>query len=305
MITVGARNFRPPRPHRAAANDRAGRCDNRRARPAGRLRVDRRPAHPAPAQAARGLWSRPAALRMLLVRYRRWRRRRWAETVQALQQKQARGDLNLEEDQSASGSRRPTSYRSRSGRGWATRREAAAFRCRRLSDARARAQLPEDIPLEDALECRPVWRSSCVLLRDARPTTMDSMRSSVGIGCGSSCRCRQPASTIATAGRPVREGMAGGRYHFLGAMGAVGSRADRDRRSPAQLQLQHAERGKSFGDLTTTAFDLHRAALDASTSRAHFAGHRARGRSRLTLSLWHLDRSGHRYAASPPAASGS
>jgi hypothetical protein len=44
-----------------------------------------------------GYWSRPAWLRAQLVRYRRWRRRRWATTVEDLRRREARGDLSLAE----------------------------------------------------------------------------------------------------------------------------------------------------------------------------------------------------------------
>ena len=44
-----------------------------------------------------GYWTRPQWLRGLLVGYRRWRRRRWAKVVSELQPKEGRGDLTQEE----------------------------------------------------------------------------------------------------------------------------------------------------------------------------------------------------------------
>jgi len=44
-----------------------------------------------------GYWSHPASLHTQLVRYRRWRRRRWATTVEELRKREARGDLSLAE----------------------------------------------------------------------------------------------------------------------------------------------------------------------------------------------------------------
>lgn len=44
-----------------------------------------------------GYWRRPAWLHAELVRYRRWRRQRWATTVEALRKREARGDLSLAE----------------------------------------------------------------------------------------------------------------------------------------------------------------------------------------------------------------
>ena len=45
-----------------------------------------------------GYWSRPAFLRSWLIDRRRSRRQRWVETVGTLEQKQSRGDLSLAED---------------------------------------------------------------------------------------------------------------------------------------------------------------------------------------------------------------
>jgi hypothetical protein len=44
-----------------------------------------------------GYWTRPAWLRGLFLKYRRWRRRRWASTVSALQAKEDRGELTRDE----------------------------------------------------------------------------------------------------------------------------------------------------------------------------------------------------------------
>lgn len=44
-----------------------------------------------------GYWTRPAWLRELLVSYRRWRRRRWASAVSKLHKEEERGDLTLDE----------------------------------------------------------------------------------------------------------------------------------------------------------------------------------------------------------------
>lgn len=44
-----------------------------------------------------GYWSRPAWIRGQLVDYRRWRRRRWAKKVAGLRVKEARGNLSIED----------------------------------------------------------------------------------------------------------------------------------------------------------------------------------------------------------------
>lgn len=259
-----------------------------------------------------GYWSRPAALRMLLVRYRRWRRRRWAETVQALQQKQARGDLNLEEDRErkrlSATDELSESQRTRLGQLDERRRRFTAgdsamlarglsfLRTSPLEDAlgmptrlgdilRAAERRPADHYGLDALVC---WYRLWMILPDAVKTDISQSRLQVD--------------------QSVRGWLWGALFIFWAPWVWWVAVPIAIVVPLLSYNFSMLSAANLFGDLTETAFDLHRMQLyDAlhlprPTSPAT---ERADGR-RLTLLLWHGETDpAIVYAASPPAASGS